>query len=298
MKYFTEFPTTNYQFPDGTVLESMYIFARPDLKIQDNQGYNSAGVQYVVEDGKTPDQVSKELYATPEYFWSLLNSNNIIDVYKQWPVSYSNWLEELVEVSGDYAFFTRYTMDIKPGDYVAKKIDGFVSFDKKNFGIVLNVDKFLHSFDVKMVAGEINEGDSYIIIRPQNNSYSIINTPNGEESQVLIKKTNKVDGAVSFMKMDDYTKEMVTISAYYSITDGKLISDQTVDIYTEPTSILYLYMTNGLSAYPNIKPVSFKQDKEKEWIFNKQLTVIPNGYLQQVNDNYLSSILKESESLA
>jgi hypothetical protein len=42
---------------------------------------------YVVKDGERPDYVSYKFYATPMYDWVVLLSNNIYNIYDDWPKS-------------------------------------------------------------------------------------------------------------------------------------------------------------------------------------------------------------------
>ena len=44
-------------------------------------------VDYVVKDGQRPDQVSYELYGDEQFYWVILQINDIVDYYNQWPLS-------------------------------------------------------------------------------------------------------------------------------------------------------------------------------------------------------------------
>lgn len=42
---------------------------------------------YVVKDGERPDQISYEQYGDEQYYWIILQINEIIDFYNEWPLS-------------------------------------------------------------------------------------------------------------------------------------------------------------------------------------------------------------------
>ena len=43
--------------------------------------------EYVLQDGETPDKVSRKFYEDEQYYWVILQINGIIDYYNQWPLS-------------------------------------------------------------------------------------------------------------------------------------------------------------------------------------------------------------------
>ena len=43
--------------------------------------------QYYVKNGQRPDQISYNLYGDEQYYWIILQINEIIDYYTQWPLS-------------------------------------------------------------------------------------------------------------------------------------------------------------------------------------------------------------------
>lgn len=298
MIYFNGYPKIEYSFPDGNKLETTYIFARPDITITNVDSYNVDGLQYTVEDGKSPDNMSNEIYGDKNLFWVLLLQNNIIDFYNDWPIMYSEWLKELSAVNANYSFFTRFKMDIQKNDIVVKyRSDKTGLFEEDNYGVVIENDSFFRRFDVKMIKGDLNVGDPYLILRKNGNSYKIIQTPTSESYQILIKKTNKLDSVFSFEKIDENTGNKIPISPYYSITNQSLLSDQTVDILSISDCVLSLYMNSKLNLYPEISETTFKNEKEKMFLFTRKIKAIPSLYLNTVNKNYLKSISRESVNI-
>lgn len=50
---------------------------------------------YYIENGERPDQVSYGFYGDAQYYWVILQTNDIVDVYQDWPLS--SWeLDEYV----------------------------------------------------------------------------------------------------------------------------------------------------------------------------------------------------------
>ena len=43
--------------------------------------------EYVIKSGERPDQISYEVYGTEKFYWVILQINEIVDYYNQWPLS-------------------------------------------------------------------------------------------------------------------------------------------------------------------------------------------------------------------
>lgn len=290
MKYFSFFPTVKYMFNGDKEKTLMDIFSRPNINIKDDSGYNVNGNKYVMEDAKSPDKLSNEIYQTPDLFWSILATNNIIDIYKQWPMSSSEYKQELLSVNGNYTFYTVYNINVKKNDIVVKASGSSSFFDKENFGVVTNFDKFMRSFDVFMISGDISKNDSYYILRPNGKNYTIVEPISGVSSQILKKKTNKLDSAVKFAKLDDNSKKRVSISPYFSLSLNSQVSEQLQDISSGEgiNTILYRYMSDSLPI--NFYPVTYMNTKDEEWLSNKTINVIPNKYIPNILNAYNSAL--------
>lgn len=53
--------------------------------------------KYSIVGDERPDQVSEKFYGTPLYDWVILTTNNIIDVYNEWPLSQQAFYDYLIE---------------------------------------------------------------------------------------------------------------------------------------------------------------------------------------------------------
>lgn len=287
MKYFSNIPTINYQYPDGKVLTSKTIFIRPNIQLSGDIDPNTN--KYTIQDGKSPDKISKEVYQNSDYLWSLLSTNNIVDFYKEWPVSYSGWEEEQYKVNSEYTIYSKYLMPVKTGDLVCKYLSGTINFDNNNYGVITAFDSFYRSFDVQMIAGEIKKNNSIIILRKNGNRYTIIKTPDDYEFQDVLKIVQKLESAFQFQKKDPYSGYYGAVSPY-STTTGDVIDDGVSDL-SESDTVLWNYINDSLEN--EYKILTFKQNQENEWTFRRNITIVPKVKLSQVITAAIESIERQ-----
>tara|TARA_R100000951_G_scaffold91218_1_gene79544 strand:+ start:795 stop:1343 length:549 start_codon:yes stop_codon:yes gene_type:complete len=93
-EYFRNFPRIEY---NAKICRN--ILSRPRLK---ESLLNSplSFYNYVIEDDARPDQVAAGYYNDPEMMWLIFLANDIIDPYHQWPLTYSQFIEMLVNKYG------------------------------------------------------------------------------------------------------------------------------------------------------------------------------------------------------
>lgn len=289
MKYFSNIPTINYQYPDGKILASKTIFIRPSIVLSGDIDPNTN--KYVIQDGKSPDKISKEVYQNSDYFWSLLLTNNIIDFYKEWPVTYAGWEEELYKVNSEFTIYSKYVMPVKIGDLVCKYLEEeAINFDQTNYGVVTAFDSFYRSFDVQMIAGQIKKNDPIIILRNNGKKYSIVNTPDDLQFQDVIKIVQKLESPFQFQKKDAYSGYYGAVSPYY-IPSGEVVDDGVLDLSEYTDTVLWKYMTDTLEK--EYKIITFKQNQESKWTFKRNITVVPKVKLSQVITVAIQSIERQ-----
>ena len=91
MAYFNKIPNLLYlkytKNPfDGQWIQIKNIFSR--IKVIDGvKGNITTFDDYIIEDGDRPDTISMDLYQDPNYDWTILLLNNIVNFYKDWPKS-------------------------------------------------------------------------------------------------------------------------------------------------------------------------------------------------------------------
>lgn len=293
MKYFTFFDKIRYEFAEQN-LQMMNIFTRPSIKIEFNFPSIDPFVYYV-EDGNSPDDVSKKIYKNDNYFWFVLMQNKIMDFYKEWPSSYSHWKNELERIYTGETFFTPYKLDIKVGDIVAKVgtkviFGATLEIDFENSGVIYNVDPYLRSFDVHKIAGNIKENDDYWILRKSSFTYIKIPLPNSTFKHKLYRKESKLNSAVEFYSIDSSSNNIM-ISAYSNTSGKNLISSGTDDILQYPDCILTKYITRQLPSF--IQSRSFAESKEREWLFKKNIQVVPVSNLTTIDNAYSDMLSKD-----
>ena len=89
-EYFQQFPNIKYAFkidksgkPIGCDIKDYFrrMTVRDDIYKFDTM-YND----YEIKNYERPDQISFELYDDEQYYWTILQTNNITDYYNQWPL--------------------------------------------------------------------------------------------------------------------------------------------------------------------------------------------------------------------
>ena len=89
--YFSYLPNITYAIgvdnaghTNDIILKDYYRLMRlTDESFREATLYN----QYVVKNGERPDQISYDTYGDEQYYWVILQINNIIDFSKGWPLS-------------------------------------------------------------------------------------------------------------------------------------------------------------------------------------------------------------------
>ena len=90
-RYFSQFPNIQYALKVNKAGQSSFInikdyfhllTPRNDIYREDTL-YN----KYVVHDGMRPDEVSYAVYGDEQFYWVVLQINQIVDYYSQWPLS-------------------------------------------------------------------------------------------------------------------------------------------------------------------------------------------------------------------
>ena len=83
--FFNSQPDFYYPYKGGLKL-SKNLFRR--VRFRDNlNALYVASTRYTIQQGETPEQVSNKQYGSPDWYWTILILNNIIDVHQDWPVS-------------------------------------------------------------------------------------------------------------------------------------------------------------------------------------------------------------------
>lgn len=89
--YFKNFPNIQYGLKANKAGHVDYINITDYFKFlkvrEDIFAKDTLYVEYVVQNGERPDQVSEKEYGDEQFYWIILQINDIVDVYNQWPLS-------------------------------------------------------------------------------------------------------------------------------------------------------------------------------------------------------------------
>ena len=97
MAYFSNFTNIDYDFDGSGIQRSVKNLAQYSTIISKNIDDATFYSYYNIQDGARPDNVSEELYGTPEYYWTFFIVNNGLQNYwHDWPKS-SEALREFAE---------------------------------------------------------------------------------------------------------------------------------------------------------------------------------------------------------
>jgi hypothetical protein len=299
LKYFQGFEKLNYTL-DNEELSLMNIFNRPYINYSFDPSYINDSTTFI-EDGVSPDKVSYMMYQTHDYFWIILLQNKIIDYYKEWPTAYQVWKDELYSVYSEETFYDKYyktALTASKGDLVVKRMNSG-ALDSSNYGVIVDTNLYLRSFDVTMLSGKIEEGDSYYILKKDGKYYNYIDPTSDtlikplnelENPLVLLRKDKKLDSVSDFYGYFTYNGAKMFVSPYNDVTNitSTLISFSTDDISDYPNTLLYRYMTRNLPS--NYFSRSFVDKLESEWIFRKNIKTINQKHLREVKKQYLNFV--------
>ena len=89
--YFSKLPNNRYTFtvnkagkPEFFNIKDFFHLMRVREDILDDKVLYT---QYYIDSGKRPEQVSYELYGDEQYYWVILQINEIVDPHNEWPLS-------------------------------------------------------------------------------------------------------------------------------------------------------------------------------------------------------------------
>jgi hypothetical protein len=104
MSIFTNYPKVRYKIDDHNYLKAIDITVVSQIKnyLKEFRGitYNP----YVIQDGENPDYVSYKLYGSPEYDWIILLTNNMYNIYDDWPKNSEQFRNYLIEKYGSLEY--------------------------------------------------------------------------------------------------------------------------------------------------------------------------------------------------
>ena len=104
--YFNKVPNFEYvsRLPDANISDYIPVknlFKKGKLR-EDIIEQTAVFTKYKIKGDDRPDNVAQELYGDPDLDWVVLASNNILNVYDEWPMTQRNFENYLLEKYGTY----------------------------------------------------------------------------------------------------------------------------------------------------------------------------------------------------
>ena len=105
--YFSQLPDFEYvsRLPDARISDYIPVknlFKKGKLR-EDIIEQTAIFTKYKIRGNDRPDNVAQELYGDPNLDWVVLASNNILNVYDEWPMTQVNFENYLLDKYGTFA---------------------------------------------------------------------------------------------------------------------------------------------------------------------------------------------------
>lgn len=101
MSYFQNFPRVTYDFPDGVTRNINNLSLRAGI-VEEFFELTTNFETYTIKDGDTPEIIAYEKYGDVNMHWIVMLSNNVFNIYKDWPKT-SNQFEKWIYEKYRYA---------------------------------------------------------------------------------------------------------------------------------------------------------------------------------------------------
>lgn len=180
-KYFQQFNNTRYAISTNKAGQPSYITIKDFFHLtrvrDDIFKEDTVYTEYYIQNGQRPENISYELYGDEQYYWIILQINDIVDYYNQWPLS-SRELEHYIlkkygswERGGEiHHWETVETLDdngnlVLPGGVVVSKDFTYIYPDTPGSGKdVIELTSFPVSVTNTEYEQRVNESKSNIVI--------------------------------------------------------------------------------------------------------------------------------------
>ena len=177
--YLKNLPKFDYNFnegDDGEVrLQVTDLFRRVAFTEETRKDARNF-IEYIVEDGETPDDVAFKIYGDSNWFWVVLLSNNIVDVEEEWPMSQSK-VQRRFSNDGffkGFSVFVEEIRDFRKGDFIVKAStcsgddcpDG-VTGEVGNYAMIQSFDRELMKINVNREGPDfdLQDNDTVFVVR-------------------------------------------------------------------------------------------------------------------------------------
>lgn len=196
-------PKSNQLFDEDKVKN---FFIRLVLNEDIFQNVNSYTL-YNISGNDRPDNVAEKVYGNSRYDWIILTTNNIIDVYNEWPMSDTQFYSHLNEkyVDTGYNTIAHYeTTEVRDSKKrlllkAGLKVDSDFTFKNPETGVTLTPVKAVSYLDMEIKKN--NDKRKIFVIRSQYipqllSSFREITLYNRNSTQYIDKNTKRASGLI------------------------------------------------------------------------------------------------------
>ncbi len=127
--FFQAQPDFYYPNKNGLKL-SKNLFRRVRFRDNLNALYLNS-TRYTIQEGETPEIIANKQYGSPDWYWTILLVNNIIDIQSQWPLTFEQLDTSIEKFYGDKANVTKH--------WETKQIKNYNGVEVLKSGIVVEI---------------------------------------------------------------------------------------------------------------------------------------------------------------
>ena len=113
---------------------------------------------YNIKDGETPEIISSRYYGSPDDFWVIMFSNQLLDPQWDWPLSEKNLM---IYITEKYGSVTNAQSEISHYEKIIKKTDKFSSLNETEI-IVIDQYEYANTQEGTRT-GNFSDGDEIYI---------------------------------------------------------------------------------------------------------------------------------------
>ena len=292
---FNKYKKILYDF-EGREVELRDIFT----KVTFLDDYTSSKVydDYYIQEGESPEDVSRKVYSNEIYSWLVLMANNII-TDDEWYSGDAKFLNISNRKHGGEAFYITELPDIKPGDIIIKVTgtngNEVQQVDETNYRIIRGFDRNFRYVWGDSGSGTLSASDKIMFARRNENNGTVealnfITSSDINETQLtqwtsIQYKENKINSPIYFKNINNDVSIPPNLIFESGSIQGESIPYDV--IYTNSNdsntdnnfarTVLYEYMTNSGSV-AGVEKYTYYTDEYTKYSSRQKIRVLKPEY--------------------